>query len=69
LFGFDPLTSLSDRALYDLLGCLQELLLLELQLSLQLFPLDVRDKEGGNEVLDKGLRLVSSLLYPVQEVI
>ena len=51
LFGFDLLAGLSDRALNDLLGSLEELLLLELQLSLQLLPLHVRDKERGHEVL------------------
>ena len=40
-----------------------------LTLSLKLLPLDIGDEERGYEILDEGLRLVSPLLHPINELV
>jgi len=40
-----------------------------LTLSLELFPLDIGDEEGGNEIFYEGFWLISSLFNLIQEVV
>jgi hypothetical protein len=48
---------------------LKELMRVSLTLSLELFPLDIGDEEGGNEIFDKGFWLISSFFDLIQEVV
>ena len=47
----------------------QESSLLELELTLDLLPLNIWDEERGDEVLNDDLRLVALLLDVVEEVV
>ena len=40
-----------------------------LTLSLKLLPLHIGNEERGYEILDEGLRLVSPLLHPINELV
>ena len=71
----DALLSVEARTSFhlsvlDRLACgFKESTLLELQLTLNLFALDIGDQERRDQVLDDDLRLVALLLHLVKEVI
>jgi hypothetical protein len=48
---------------------LKELKWASLTLSLELFPLDIGNKEGGNKVFNEGFWLISPLFDLIQEVV